>query len=131
MKKDIEIPEVEGVYVAVVQEYNPEFEFNDWKAYIINDNDFDLEMVLIVSEGYDQDKRTSKMRHAIAELAKKSSAPIELMDQKVLSLNNEFYVTYFANGKMFEKKFLFRKNTINVNALRDIPLMNLKGVLVK
>ena len=131
MKKDIEIPEVKGVYVAVVQEYNPEFEFNDWKAYIINDNDFDLEMVLIVSEGYDKDQRTSKMRHAIAELAKKSSAPIELMDQKVLSLNNEFYVTYFAEGKMFEKKFLFRKNTINVNALRDIPLMDLKGVLVK
>lgn len=131
MRKDIDIPEVEGVYVAVVQEYNPEFEFNDWIAYIINDQDIDLEMVLITSEGYSEEKRTSKFRHAITELSKKSYAKIELMEEKVFALNNQFFVTFFANNKMYEKKYIFRKNTINKNALRDIPLMDVKGILVK
>ena len=105
MKKDIEIPKVEGVYVAVVQEYNPEFNFNDWNAYIINDKNIDLEMVLIVSEGYGNQKKTSKFRHAITKLPKKSYAKIELMQEPVFTLNNVFYVTFFAEGKMYEKKY--------------------------
>ena len=84
MKKDIEIPKVEGVYVAVVQEYNPEFNFNDWNAYIINDKNIDLEMVLIVSEGYGNQKKTSKFRHAITKLPKKSYAKIELVQYLIL-----------------------------------------------
>lgn len=131
MKKDIEIPIVEGVYIAVVQEYNTEYEFNDWIAYIINEQDLNLEMVLITSEGYSETKKTAKFRHSIKELPKKSYARIELMQEKVFALNNLFYVTYFANGKMYEKKYVFRKNTINEKALRDIPLMEVKGVLVK
>ena len=51
--------------------------------------------------------------------------------KQVFTLNNLFYVTFFAEGKMYEKKYVFRKNTINENALRDIPLMDVKGVLVK
>ena len=131
MKQDIEIPIVENVYVAVVQEFNTEFEFNDWVAYLINEKDVDLEMVLIVSEGYGNSKKTTKFRHGIQHLPKHSFAKIELMQEQVFSLNNVFYVTFFANGKMYEKKYLFRPNTINEKALRDIPLMDVKGVLVK
>ena len=46
MKKDIEIPVVEKVYVAVVQELNKEHNEKDWVAYIINDQEIDLEMKL-------------------------------------------------------------------------------------
>lgn len=49
----------------------------------------------------------------------------------ILELNNEFYVTFFAEGKLFEKKFVFRKNTINDRALQDIPFMDARGVLMK
>ena len=52
MKKDIHIPKVEGVYIAVVNEYNDIYKTQDWNAYIINDKDVDLEMVLIVTSGY-------------------------------------------------------------------------------
>ena len=51
LKKDIQIPKVENVYVAVVNEYNEIYKTNDWNAYIINDKTVDLEMVLIVSKG--------------------------------------------------------------------------------
>ena len=51
MKKDILIPEVKGVYVAVVYEHNEIYKVYDWNAYIINDKLEDLEMVLIVTRG--------------------------------------------------------------------------------
>ena len=65
MKKDIEIPKVEGVYVAIVHEYNDIYKTNDWNAYIINDKVVDLEMILIVSSGYLKDKITSTFRKKI------------------------------------------------------------------
>ena len=131
MKKDINIPQVKDVYVAVVNEYNDTYKTHDWNAYIINDKEIDLEMMLIVSKGYDEKSETSLMRHKLEKLPKKSYAKIELMQEDVLALNNEFKVTFFQDNKMFDKTYLFRKNTINKNALRPIPIMNVKGVLVK
>ncbi len=131
MKKDINIPEVNDVYVAVVNEYNDIYKTNDWNAYIINDKEVDLEMILVVSKGYTQDKETSLMRHKLEKLPKKSYAKIELMQEDVLALNNEFKVTFFEDNKMFDKTYLFRKNTINEKALQPIPIMEVKGVLVK
>ncbi|NER14329.1 hypothetical protein GWK08_12825 [Leptobacterium flavescens] len=131
MKKDIEIPVVNDVYVAVVHEWNEEFLSKDWNAYIINDRDTPIETVLIVSKGYDSDIKTSTMRHGIGKVEAKSFEKIELMQEDVLKLNNEFYVTFFADDKLYEKKYIFRKNTINERALREIPVMEVEGVLVK
>ncbi len=131
MKKDIEIPEVEGVYFAVVQEYNEIYKTDDWNAYLINENDVDLEMILVVSRGYDEKRETSLMRHKLEKLPAKSYAKIEWMQEDVLALNNEFRVTFFEGSKMYDKTYLFRKNTINKNAFRPLPLMNTTGVLVK
>ena len=38
---------------------------------------------------------------------------------------------FFADDKLYEKKYIFRKNTINERALREIPVMEVEGVLVK
>ncbi len=131
MKKDIQIPKVEGVYVAVVHEYNDIYKTQDWNAYIINDKDVDLEVVLIVTSGYSDKKMTSIFRKKLDVLPKKSYAKIELMQEELFALNNEFKVTFFEGNQMFEKTYLFRKNTINERALQTIPLMDVKGVLVK
>jgi len=130
MKKDINIPQVKDVYVAVVNEYNDIYKTNDWNAYLINNRDIDLEMILIVSKGYDEKRETSLMRHKLEKLPKKSYAKIELMQEDVLVLNNEFKVTFFQDNKMYDKTYLFRKNTINKNTLQLIPLMEAKGILI-
>ena len=52
------------------------------------------------------------------------------MQEDVLKLNNEFKVSFFENNKLFDKTYLFRKNTINLKALQTIPLMDKKGILV-
>lgn len=131
MKKDIQIPAVKNVYIAVVKEYNDLYKTEDWNAYIINDKTVDLEVVLIVTSGYSGDKTTSVFRKKLELLPQKSYAKIELMPEELFSLNNEFKVTFFIGNAMYEKTYLFRKNTINENALQSIPLMKPKGILVK
>ena len=88
MKKDIELPEVSNVFMAVVKEYNNEFKCEDWNAYIINNKNVDLEMVLIVSKGYDEDKllETAVLRHKIEKLPAQSYAKVELLQEDFLKL---------------------------------------------
>ncbi|WP_109301907.1 hypothetical protein [Aquimarina sp. AU474] len=131
MKKDIEIPVVEHVYIAVVNEWNEEFLAKDWNSYIINDRDTPIEMVLVVTKGYDKDRKTSLLRHGIGTVDAKSSAKIEMLHEALLAMNNEFTVTFFADGKMYDKKYVFRKNTINENAFQDLPVMDQRGIMVK
>ena len=129
MKKDIHIPEVKDVYIAVVHDYNENYKVYDWNAYIINDKAVDLEMVIIVTKGYSEAKKTATFRKKIEVLPAKSFAKIELLLDDVLAITNRFDVSFFENNTVFEKSFEFRKNTINENALQNIPLMDVKGVL--
>jgi hypothetical protein len=133
MKKDIKIPEVSDVFMAVVKEYNEDFQCEDWNAYIINNKDEAIEMVLIVSKGYDEDKliETSLMRKKIEILPAKSFAKVELLQEDVLKLSNFFNVTFFEGTSMFDKKYLFEKGTVKEGALRNIPLLNKRGILAK
>ncbi|UNY99963.1 hypothetical protein MQE36_06340 [Zhouia spongiae] len=131
MKKDIRIPVSENIHVAIIHEWNEEFQCNDWNAYLINNSDSAVEMVFVSTHGYAETVKTSTMRHGLGTISAKSHAKIELLHEDVLKLNNEFFVSYFGqrDGKLYEKKFLFRKNTINERAMRDIPVMNCKGIL--
>ena len=95
MKKDIHIPKVEGVYIAVVNEYNDIYKTQDWNAYIINNKDVDLDMILIVTSGYSENKTTSIFRKKLEKLPKKSFAKIELMQEELFALNNTFKVSFF------------------------------------
>ena len=131
MRKDIEIPEVKGVSIAVVKEWNTEYEMEDWNAYIVNENDQAIDAVMVVTQGFSAEKKTSKFRHMLGTVEANSSLKFELIQERVLSFRNEFSVTYFLDNKLFDKKFIFRKNTINERAMQDVPYLKDKGVLVK
>ena len=96
MKKDIEIPVAKDVHVAVIREWNEEFLSKDWNAYLINNRSDTIEMTIVVSKGFDGDKKTSTMRHGIGVLGPKSFKKIELLQEEVLALNNEFFVTFIV-----------------------------------
>jgi len=131
LKKDIEIPEVKDVFIVVVKEDNPEFRSSDWNAYIINAKLVPVEMVLIISRGFDSNKSTATMRHTVKVLPARSFAKIEYLQDEVLNLNNEFLVTFFEGNKMFEKTFLLPKHSVKDSALKEIPVMTLKGILAE
>lgn len=133
MKKDIQIPEVTDVFMAIVKEYNEDFKCDDWNAYIINNKEVDLEMCLIVSKGDEETTKlkTSVLRKKIEKLPAKSYAKVEYINPAVLRLNNIFEVTFFEGNKMFDKTFTFKKGTVKDGTLRIIPLLNKEGVVVK
>lgn len=135
MKKDIVIPKVENVFIAAVQQWSDDFMENTWNAYLINNTDEALQSVMVVSKAFGtlqgEMRKTSLLRHAFMEIPAKAAIKIEMIAQDVLALNNEFMVTYFVGNTLFDKKFIFKSNTINEKATQDLPVLNLRGVLVK
>lgn len=131
MKKDIEIPIAKDVHVAIVHEWNEEFLSKEWNTYVLNNRTTQIDMVLIVSKGYDDERKTSTMRHAIGVVEAKSYAKIEMLQEELFALNNEFFVTYYADNKIYEKRFLFEKNSVNENVLSNIPLIEKEGIFAK
>lgn len=131
MKKDIHIPEVSGVQIIAVLEYNDIYKTDDWNIYILNEKGVDLEMIVIVSKGFDEKDQTSVMRKKLDTLPAKSFAKVELIQPELFKLNNQFQVTFFADNTLFDKTFTFSKNTIKEGNLRMIPALNKRGILAK
>jgi hypothetical protein len=129
MKKDIQIPEVTGVEMAVVYEYNDLYKTDDWNVYLINNKNVDLEMIVIVSQGFSETKKTSLLRKKLAVLPANSFAKIEFIQPELFKLNNRFQVTFFERNILYEKTFLFKENTIREGALRTISEIKKRGVL--
>tara|TARA_B110000046_G_scaffold172209_1_gene193766 strand:+ start:16902 stop:17297 length:396 start_codon:yes stop_codon:yes gene_type:complete len=129
MKKDIQIPEVSGVEMAVVYEYNDLYKTDDWNVYLINNKNVDLEMIVIVSQGFSETKTTSLLRKKLAVLPANSFAKIEFIQPELFKLNNRFQVTFFEGNILYEKTFLFKENTIKEGALRTISEIKKRGVL--
>ncbi|PQB02993.1 hypothetical protein BST83_16770 [Polaribacter filamentus] len=129
MKKDIQIPEVTDVEIAVVYEYNAIYRTDDWNVYIINNKNVDLEMIVIVTQGFSDTKITSLFRKKIDVLPANSFAKIELIQPELFTLNNRFQVTFFEGNVLFEKTFTFKENAIKEGALRMLPELQKRGIL--
>ena len=135
MKKDIIIPEVENVFLAAVQEWSDDFMEKVWYAYLINDSDFLIESVMIVSKAYGtidgEMKKTSLLRHAFIEVPAVSVVKIEMMEKSVLVLNNEFMVTFFIGDTLYDRKFIFKANSITPDYVEEVPILFVDGVIVR
>ena len=135
MKSDIIIPIVENVFLAAVQEWSDDFMEKVWYAYLVNDSDFKLDSVMVVSKAFGtidgEMKKTSLLRHAYIEIPAVSVVKIEMMEKSVLVLNNEFMVTFFIGDKLFDRKFTFRANSITPDYVEEVPILFVDGVIVR
>lgn len=135
MKKDIIIPKSENVFLAAIQEWNDDFMEKVWYVFLVNDSDFDLDSVMVVSKAFGtidgEMKKTSLLRHAFVEVPSQSAIKVEMVEKSVLALNNEFMVTYFIGSTLYDKKFTFRTNTINERATEEVPHIWKNGVVVR
>ena len=135
MKKDITIPEVENVFIAAVQEWSDDFMEKVWYAYLVNDSDFKIESAMVVSKAFGtidgEMKKTSVLRHAFVEVPAVSVVKIEMIEKSVLALNNEFMLTYFIENTLYDKKFIFKANSINENNTEEVPILFVDGVIVR
>ncbi len=135
MKADITIPEVENVFLAAIPEWSDDFMEKVWNVYLVNDSDFDLEGVMVVSKAFGtlegEMKKTALLRHAFVQVPSVSVVKVEMIEKSVLALNNEFMVTYFIGNTLYDKKFIFRKNTVNEEATEEVPILFVEGVIVR
>ena len=131
MKKDIQIPEVTDVEMAVVYEFNDLYQTDDWNVYIINNKNVDLEMMVIVSQGFSETKTTSLIRKKLDKLPANSFAKIEFIQPELFKLNNRFQVTFFEGNTLYEKTFIFKENTVKEGALRMIKEIKKRGIIAK
>ena len=76
-------------------------------------------------------KKTSLLRHAYVEVPAVSVVKIEMMEKSVLVLNNEFMVTFFMDDKLYDRKFIFKANSINPDYVEEVPILFVDGVIVR
>ena len=133
MKKDINPPEVTEVAVAVLKELNESKEF-EWNVYLVNLKEQPIEGVLVTSTGYGniqgEVRKTSTLRHFLDTVDSKHFAKIEPIHEAVFALNNEYWVSFYQNKVMYDKKFVFLAESILESNFTLVPVINKKGVVI-
>ncbi|HTE28872.1 MAG TPA: hypothetical protein VK666_00750 [Chryseolinea sp.] len=132
MISDIKIPEVKNVTLAVARiKYIGESD--EWKVYLINNNDFPIENTLVASKGYGEKdgepQRTSILRHFLDTILPNTATLIEPIDPSVFHLNNEYWVSYYIGTQIFDKRFVFVPDSIRDENISFIKELDMEGVL--
>ena len=129
MKKDIHIPKVKDIAFAVIEDGD------DWVAYILNMNNFPIENTFVSSKGYgqinNQQKKTTSFSHFLGTIDEKSYKKVEYINKSVVGLTNEFFLTYYREGLIHDKKYIFLPETIISENKTNLPLLNSKGIMIK
>ena len=135
MRKDIKIPEVENVFVAAIPDWSDDFMEKVWHVYLVNDSDFRLDNVMVVSKAFGtidgEMKKSSLLRHAFVEVPPVSVAKIEMIEKSVLTLNNEFMITFFIDNVLYDRKYIFRANSVTEGEMEEVPILFVDGVVVR
>ena len=133
MKKDLPENIVENVFIAVVME-SATPESKNWNVYVINLKNEVIETVLVSSKGYGEKNgevvKTSILRHSIGDVGSHQYAMIEMIDEHVFGLTNEYWLSYYINGQIYDKKFIFVPESIVESNLIRIPVLNKPGVMI-
>lgn len=132
MKKDIDFGTVEGISVAVATTPN-ESGVDAWNVYLINNNPFPIENVLVASKGYGildgEEVKTSVLRHMFEFIDAKSFVQIEPIDPAIFHINNEYWVSYYIDRQIYDKKFIFVPDSITQENLIEISMLSMQGIL--
>ncbi len=135
MKKDIPFLPVEGVKVAVTRDINEASEA-EWRVYLINKNEVPITNVFVTSRGYSNSdqlgetpQQTSTLRHFYKEVPANGHQAIELIDTSVFHLTNEYWVSYFIDNQIYDKRFVFVPGSLDEQNLIPINQLQREGVL--
>jgi hypothetical protein len=133
MKKDIPFLPVEGIQVAIVRTIN-ELDAEAWHVTLINRNAQTITNVFVTSKGYgslenNPDQKTSTLRHFFPEVPPGGHVVVEPIMPELFHLTNEYWVSYFIENQVYDKKFIFVPDSIVPDHLIEIKPLGLVGVL--
>jgi hypothetical protein len=134
MKKDIDFLEVVDIGIAIVLESESE-ESRNWKAYLLNFKSETISNILVSTKGYGllngSEVKTATFRHSLGSLAPQSYTPIEIIDESLFVIHNEFWLSFYIGDRVFDKKITFMADTLSAVNLDLIPLIMLPGVIIR
>lgn len=133
MKKDLPENIVEDIAVAVVLESeSPAGKV--WNVYLVNLKNQPIKTVLVSSKGYGtkdgEEVKTSILRHSIGDIDSRSHALIEAIDEQVFGLTNEYWLSYYIDGTIYDKKFIFLPESLVESNMIRVPLLNKPGIVI-
>lgn len=133
MKKDIPFPKVTDLAVAIVPEKEPGDE-TGWSVYLVNMADHELKTVIVSSKGYGQKEgeevKTSTLRQLMGDIPAKTAVKGEGILEEVFVLTNEYWVSFWHNDKLHDKKYTFVRGSIAEENFTKIPLLDKRGVMI-
>jgi len=133
MKKDIDLPEVKDVGIAIIPE--SENGITHWFVYIINFRSDDISHVIIASSGYGvidgRKKETTVLRYHLDHLEAGSYRKLEYILEDAFQLTNQFWVSFYEGSTLFDKKFIFVPESIHELNLVMIPVVEQRGVIIR
>jgi hypothetical protein len=134
MLKDLPQNQVEDVAIAVALEgESPESKI--WYVYLINLKNQEIKNALITSRGYGykdgEDVKTSTLRHVFPIVEAQSFVLIEPIDEQTFGLNNEYWLSYYINDQIYDKKFIFLPESIVESNFIRLPVINKPGVMIR
>jgi hypothetical protein len=136
MREELLGPKVKDVAVAVVQEKG-ENDAYIYNAYLLNLKNEIMEGIIITSNGYGENVstgervKTSTLRHCIEVLLPNEAARIEPIVEEVFGLTNEYWVSFWINDKLHDKKFIFLPESIQEKNMKLIEVLGAKGIMIK
>jgi hypothetical protein len=137
MREELLGPKVENVAVVIAQEMS-ESQDVIYNTYLINlrDNEI-MEGIIITSTGYGENVttgekvKTSTLRRCMEILLPNEAAKIEPIMEEVFGLTNEYWVSFWINDVMYDKKYVFLPETIHEKNFKLIPQLGLKGLIIQ
>lgn len=136
MKEGLTGPIVENVAVAIVQELSEDKEFI-YNTYLLNLREDIMEGIIISVTGYGKNPtsgepvKTATLRHSLEVLLPNEAAKIEPLMEEVFAIDNEFWISFWVNDDLFDKKFVFPAGSIQPEKMEIIPLLGFKGTLIQ
>lgn len=135
MREELKGPKVEGVRVVVVPETDEDGNRQHY-VYLLNLREDIMEGIIITSKGYGlnvetgESVKTSTLRHSLEVLLPNEAAKIEPIMEEVFGLTNEYWVSFWVESAMYDKKFIFLPETITEKNYVEIPRLGGKGIMV-
>jgi hypothetical protein len=136
MKEELKGPKVENVAVAIVQT-KPDAEDKEHYVYLLNLRDDIMEGIIVSSTGYGENLvtgekiKTSTLRHGIEVMLPNEAARIEPIMPEVFGIANEYWVSFWENDVLYDKKFVFPAGIITESNFKLIEQLGVPGVLLK
>jgi len=135
MREELKGPKVENVSVALV-EIPLENNEKEYIVYLLNLRDDIIEGIIVASTGYGinpktgEEVKTSTLRSGIELMLPNEAARIEPIMPDLFHLTNEFWVSFWIDDVMYDKRFLFLPGSIKQEDFKLIELLGHKGILL-